>query len=138
MKLSAIKSFSQWINIIQIEEAKYYSLIILKTISKKKIMKIQVFDTSMPYDITLHVTKEKGLTTEQSEYLMEVLRCSILMVIKVDGKLRQTTWKYWNNYVMAHCSCCGSCDEDSLAEVEKTRNELLENSTELTNHALDF
>ena len=29
-------------------------------------------------------------------------------------------------------------DEDSLAEVEKTRNELLENSTELTNHALDF
>ena len=45
-------------------------------------MKIQVFDTSMPYDITLHVTKEKGLTTEQSEYLMEVLRCSILMVIK--------------------------------------------------------
>lgn len=97
-------------------------------------MKIQVFDTSMPYDITLHVTKEKGLTTEQSEYLMEVLRCSILMVIKVDGRLRQTTWKYWNNYVMAHCSC----DEDSLAEVEKTKKELLENSTELTDHALDF
>ena len=46
--------------------------------------------------------------------------------------------KYWDNYVMAHCSCCGSGDEDSLAEVEKTRNELLENSTELTNHALDF
>lgn len=101
-------------------------------------MDIKTHDTAMPYDIALHVTKEKGLTTEQSEYLMEVLRCSILMVIKVDGKLRQTTWMYWNNYVMAHCSCCGSCDEDSLAEVEKTRNELLEHSTELTDHALDF
>jgi len=101
-------------------------------------MKIQVYDTSMPYDITLHVTKEKGLTTEQSEYLMDVLRSSLLMVIKVDGKLRQTTWNYWNNYVMDHCSCCGVCDEDSLAELEKTKNELLENSTELTDHALDF
>lgn len=101
-------------------------------------MEIKVSVTSMPYDITLHVTKEKGLTTEQSEYLMEVLRSSILMVIKIDGKLRQTTWKYWNNYVMAYCSCCAVCDEDSLAEVEKTKNELLENSTELTEHALDF
>ena len=40
------------------------------------------------------------------------------MVIKIDSKLRQTTWKYWYNYVMAHCLCCGSCDKDSLAEVD--------------------
>ena len=100
--------------------------------------KIKTHDTAMPYDIALHVTQEKGLTSEQSEYLMEVLRHSILMIIKVDGKLRQPTWKYWNNYVMAYSSCCGVCDEDSLAELENAKKELLENSNELTDHALDY
>ncbi len=101
-------------------------------------MKVKVFNTTMPYDIADHVAKEKGLNDFQHKYLTEVLSDSILMIIKINGKLRQTTWKYWSNYISAHCSCCGSCDEESLAEVEKYQNELLENSIELTDHALDY
>lgn len=100
-------------------------------------MKIQTYDTTMVYDIVNHM-REKGLPDETAGYLRFLLEDNILMHIKVGGKLYQVAWRYWVDYVEAHCSCCGVCDEDSLAEVERTQKELLANATELTDHALDF
>ncbi len=50
----------------------------------------------------------------------------------------EVAWRYWVDYIHAFGSCCGSCDEDSLAEVERSKKELLKNAIELTDHALDF
>ena len=100
-------------------------------------MKINTHDTTMVYDIVNHM-REKGLPDETAGYLRFLLEDNILMHMKVGGKLYKVAWKYWVAYVEAHCSCCGSCDEDSLAEVERTQKELLKNAIELTNHALDF
>ena len=101
-------------------------------------MKIQVIESSMPYDIGRHISKEFNLNKDQSKYLNNILAENILMVIKIDGKLRQTTWKYYHDFTMAYSSCCGNCNDESLAEVEKARNELLQNSVELTDHAIDY
>lgn len=100
-------------------------------------MKIKTYDTTMVYDIVNHM-REKGLPDETAGYLRFLLEDNILMKIKVGGKLYEVSWRYWVAYVEAHCSCCGICDEDSLAEVQRTQKELLENATELTDHALDF
>ena len=100
-------------------------------------MKIQTYQTSMVYDIVNHM-REKGLPDETAGYLRFLLEDNILMNIKIDNKLYEVAWRYWNDYIHAFGSCCGSCDEDTLAEVERSKKELLKNATELTNHALDY
>lgn len=99
--------------------------------------KINTYQHSMIYDIVNHM-REKGLPDETAGYLRFLLEDNILMNIKIDGKLYQVAWRYWVDYIHAFGSCCGSCDEDSLAEVERSKKELLKNAIELTDHALDF
>ena len=100
-------------------------------------MKINTRDNTMVYDIVNHM-REKGLPDETAGYLRFLLEDNILMKIKVGKKLYEVAWRYWVAYVEAHFSCCGVCDEDSLAEVKRTQKQLLKNATELTNHAIDF
>ena len=100
-------------------------------------MKIQTYQTSMVYDIVNHM-REKGLSDETAGYLRFLLEDNILMNIKIDGKLYEVAWRYWNDYIRAFGSCCGSYDEDTFAEVERSKNELLKNAIELTGNALDY
>jgi hypothetical protein len=86
--------------------------------------KINTYQHSMIYDIVNHM-REKGLPDETAGYLRFLLEDNILMNIKIDGKLYEVAWRYWVDYIHAFGSCCGSCDEDSLAEVERSKKELL-------------
>ena len=108
-----------------------------KTKRKKEMAKINTYQHSMIYDIVNHM-REKGLPDETAGYLRFLLEDNILMNIKIDGKLYKVAWRYWVDYIHAFGSCCGSCDEDSLAEVERSKKELLKNAIELTDHALDY
>jgi hypothetical protein len=105
--------------------------------NKKGMAKIQTYQSTMVYDIANHM-REKGMPDTMAGYLRFLLEDNILMNIKVDGKLYEVAWRYWNAYVMAHGSCCGTCNDDTLAEVERTKNELLKNATELTDYAIDY
>lgn len=100
-------------------------------------MKVSKYQTSMVLDIVDHM-KEKGLDELTAGYLRFVLEDSIIMNIIVDDKLYQTPFKYWLAYREAYGSCCGSCNEDTLYELEIAKKELLKNSTEIQKHALDY
>lgn len=100
-------------------------------------MKVSEYQTSMVWDIVNHM-KQKGLDEVTAGYLRFVLEDSILMNIIVDNKLYETPFKYWLAYKEAYASCCGSCNEDTLHEVDIATKELLENSTEIQKDYLNY
>jgi hypothetical protein len=100
-------------------------------------MKIQTYDTTLVYDLVNHMRK-KGMPDNMSGYLRFLLEDNIPMHIKIDGKLYSAPWRYWNAYVNAHASCCGCCNEDSIAEVDMAREELLKHAVQLKDGALDY
>ena len=100
-------------------------------------MKIETYDHSLVYDLVNHMRK-KGMPDEMAGYLRFLLEDNIPMHIKIDGKLYSAPWRYWQDYVGAFASCCGMCCDESIAEVERAKSELLKNATRLTDHALDY
>jgi hypothetical protein len=100
-------------------------------------MKIQTHDTTLVYDLVNHM-REKGMPDYMSGYLRFLLEDNIPMHIKIDGKLYSAPWRYWNAYVNAFASCCGCCNEDSIAEVDMAREELLKHAVQLKDGALDY
>lgn len=89
----------------------------------------------MIYDITNFLREEIDLTPEQAGLLRFCLEDNILMIIEIDDKVYQTPWKYYRDFVEAFGTCCGTCNEDTLFEVERSKKELIKNSQRLSNHA---
>ena len=106
-------------------------------IKTNKNMKLKTCDTMMIYDIVNHM-REKGLPDETAGYLRFLLEDNIPMHIKIQDKLYSVSWRYWHTYVMAVASCCGCCNDETLGEVERARDELLKHATKLQDNALDY
>jgi len=100
-------------------------------------MKIETYDHSLVYDLVNHMRK-KGMPDEMAGYLRFLLEDNIPMHINIEGKLYSAPWRYWQDYVSAFASCCGMCCDESIAEVERAKSELLKHATRLTDHALDY
>lgn len=102
-------------------------------------MKIDnLYQSTMIYDITNFISEKIKLTPEQSGLLRFCLEDNVLMNINIDGKNYETTWKYWKAFTQAHVDCCGTCNEDTLFEVKRSKTELIKNSTELSDYANSF
>jgi hypothetical protein len=93
---------------------------------------------TMVYDITNFLREKINLTTEQAGLLRFCLEDNILMTIEIDDKVYQTPWKYYRSFVEAFGTCCGTCNEDTLFEVERSKTELINNSVELSTYANKF
>lgn len=100
-------------------------------------MKIQTNEITLVYDLINHMRK-KGMPDAMAGYLRFLLEDNIPMKIKIDGKLYSAPWRYWQEYVSAFASCCGCCNDDSIAEVDKARDVLLKHAVRLKDGALDY
>ncbi len=93
---------------------------------------------TMVYDITNYLREKINLTPEQAGLLRFCLEDNILMTIEIDDKVYQTPWKYYRAFVEAFGTCCGTCNEDTLFEVERSKTELINNSQRLSDNANKF
>lgn len=93
---------------------------------------------TMVYDITNYLREKINLTPEQAGLLRFCLEDNILMTIEIDEKVYQTPWKYYRAFVEAFGTCCETCNEDTLFEVERSKTELIKNSQRLSDHANKF
>ena len=93
---------------------------------------------TMVYDITNYLREKINLTPEQAGLLRFCLEDNILMTIEIDEKAYQTPWKYYRAFVEAFGTCCGTCNEDTLFEVERSKTELINNSQRLSDNAHKF
>ena len=100
-------------------------------------MKIQTDETTLVYDLVNHM-REQGMPDEMAGYLRFLLEDNIPMHIKIDGKLYSVPWRYWEDYTHSYSACCGVCCEESIADVERSKAELLKHASELQDHALDY
>jgi len=57
--------------------------------------------------------------------------------IRKKGEIYEVPYKYWLDFTSAHYSCCGSCNEDSLAELERSKNTMMIHATNVE-HCIDF
>jgi hypothetical protein len=98
-------------------------------------MKIDKLDQhEMVYQILKHL-KDKGFNDYQLGLIRFCLEDNILMNINIDGQNYQVPYRYWLDFTNAHANCCGSCNEDTLYEVERSKKAAIENGIEVTNHA---
>lgn len=93
---------------------------------------------TMVYDITNYLREKINLTPEQAGLLRFCLEDNILMTIEIDDKVYQTPWKYYRAFIEAFGTCCGTCNGDTLFELERSKTELIKNSQLLSNHANKF
>lgn len=100
-------------------------------------MKIQTFNTTLVYDIVNHL-QDKGMTPETAGYIRFLLEDNIPMILKIDGKLYETSWKYWAMFTSAHGDLVGSVNEDTIHHYELAKTELIKNATQLTDHAINY
>lgn len=100
-------------------------------------MKIDTNTHSLVYDLVNHMRK-KGMPDEMAGYLRFLLEDNIPMHIRIEGKLYEVAWRYWCDYTAAFAACCGLCDDDSIAEVERSKMELLKHATQIKDGALDY
>lgn len=101
-------------------------------------MKITCYQHSMLHDLTEHWQKTLNLNDDQVSQIYRDLNDNILMNIKLNGKWYEVPYKYWWDFTDAYFSACGSCNEQTLFEIERTKNMLLLNSTELKEGSNDF
>lgn len=100
-------------------------------------MKIQTYDTTLVYDIVNHL-REKGLPSETTGYIRFLLEDNIPMRLFIDGKLYETSWIYYTQFVNAHGDLVGSVNEDTIYHYELAKTELIKNAQELTEYAINY
>lgn len=100
-------------------------------------MKINTSNHSLVYDLVNHM-RSKGMPDEMAGHLRFLLEDNLLMNIKVDGKLYEVPWRYWQAYTSTFSACCGCCCDESILDVDIAKKELLKHATQLTDHALDY
>lgn len=93
---------------------------------------------TMVYDITNYLREKIHLTAEQAGLLRFCLEDNILMTIEIDEKVYRTPWKYYRAFVEAFGTCCGTCNEETVFELERSKTELINNSQRLSDHANKF
>ena len=102
-------------------------------------MKIDnLYQSTMIYDITNFMREKIKLTPEQSGLLRFCLEDNVLMNIEIDGQNYESPWRYWKAFTDAHADCCGTCNDDTLFEVERSKTELIKNSQKVTDMANKF
>lgn len=100
-------------------------------------MKIQTSNTALVYDIVNHL-REKGVPPETAGYIRFLLEDNIPMILKIDGKLYETSWRYWSEFISAYNALVGSVNEDTIYHYELAKTELIKNAIQLTDHAIDY
>jgi hypothetical protein len=93
---------------------------------------------TMVYDITKYLHEKINLTPEQAVLLRFCLEDNILMTIEIDEKVYRTPWKYYRAFIEAFDTCCRTCNEETLFEVERSKTELINHSQRLSDHANKF
>jgi len=90
------------------------------------------------YQLIERWERKLRLDVWDTAFIKKEMEENIPCPIKIDGKLYLAPYKYWFDFIDAHGSCCGSCNEETLNAVDVAKKALIANSIDINEHSLEF